>query len=500
MSKTDSIKKSLALPTSGSAQPARSSDPSAARSAHTAAESTMFERVASLQLEDDSLGHNRGKGWRLLKWLAVVALLSAGCLAAYATTGWRSEGFSAQSIQEWLLGPPQVDALVVQKQSPVPILFDTAGYLIPHATVQVSPNVAGTIVGLHTQLGQRMKRGELLAVLDDVTFRADFEKAKSEVELAKARYDELAAGSRPEEVSEAGALVKQAEVRLGLAEAELTRAKDLFRKKVMPVHEFDQIQATRDEMHENVNELKQKLRLVELGPRDEAIAAAAAEWDRAKAVLAKMQYFFESTRVTAPIDGTILQLQAELGETVRPEAFGSENGLSTSLCVMADLSELEVEIDIPEQEVHSVRIGQYCEVTIEAAPDRVYEAQVSRRTPVANRQRGVVEWRVRILEPDEYLLPYMNCRVLLYEDKPSPDQLPVIRLPRETVYGEAGDYYVWVHAAEHAQRRMIALANSELLSDEQTEFVTVHSGLNDGDVVLLPGERLLSDGQAVRVQ
>jgi RND family efflux transporter MFP subunit len=402
------------------------------------------------------------------------------------------------------LGPPKIAALVIQAESPVPIIFDTAGYLIPKATVQVSPNVAGTIIGLPTELGQRVNKGDLLAVLDDVTFRADFERAKSEVDLAQARYDELVAGSRPEEIAEARALVSQAEVRLRLANAELARAQMLFDKKAMPVHEYDQIKARRDELRESVNELKEKLKLVELGPRKEAIAAAAAELARNKAMLAKTQFFFESTRVTAPIDGTILQLQAELGETVRPEAFGSENGLSTSLCVMADLNELEVEIDVPEQEVHQVHLGQYCEVTIEAAPDRVYEAEVSRRTPVANRQRGVVVWRVKVLQPDEYLLPYMNCRVLLYADKPTPDQKPVLRIPREALFGDPGTRYAWVHDGQRASRRTIEVEESPMnesqAAAEAGEFLTVLSGLSEGDVVLLPGDRPLVDGQAVRIQ
>lgn len=485
---------------------------SAARPSHEASNSpphsgqrsaeAMFDRVGSLQF-DAGLGkrefrRNRSR-WRLVLTCGMVIAVAAGAYVLAPSQRALDFREALGPVNEWLFGPVRIEALVVQEESPVPILFDTAGYLIPKATVQVSPNVAGTIVELPTLLGQTIKKGDVLAILDDVTFRADFQKAKSEVELAQAKHDELTAGSRPEEIGEARALVKQAEVRLGLAEAEFRRAVELHKKRAMPRHEYEQILANRDELRENVNELKEKLRAVEIGPREEVIAAAAAELGRAQAVLDKMEYFYESTRVTAPIDGTILQLQAELGETVRPEAFGSENGLSTSLCVMADLSELEVEIDIPEQDVHRVRLGQYCEVTIEAAPDRIYEAAVSRRTPTANRQRGVVEWRVRILEPDEYLLPYMNCRVLLYEDKPSPDDEPVIRVPREVLRSEAAERFVWVHDGERARRRSIEVEETDD-SRQPSDFLVVRSGLSAGDVVLLPGDTPLEDGQAVRVQ
>jgi HlyD family secretion protein len=125
----------------------------------------------------------------------------------------------------------------------------------------------------------------------------------------------------------------------------------------------------------------------------------------------------ENCTIRAPISGTILKKNAEEGNIVNPIAF---NG-SFSLCDLADLSDLEVELTIQERDIAKVRVNQKCQVRAEAFPDRVYEGVVSRLMPIADRAKGAIPVRVKVTVPREeegvYLKPEMGALVSFLNDK-----------------------------------------------------------------------------------
>jgi multidrug resistance efflux pump len=133
---------------------------------------------------------------------------------------------------------------------------------------------------------------------------------------------------------------------------------------------------------------------------------------QAEADVAKAQWRLGNCTIVAPISGTILKKNAEEGNVVNPIAF---NG-SFSLCEMADLSDLEVELSIQERDISRVHKGQKCTVRAEQAfPDRVYQGVVSRLMPIADRAKGAVPVRVKLTVPAEeegmYLKPEMSAVV-----------------------------------------------------------------------------------------
>ena len=119
-----------------------------------------------------------------------------------------------------------------------------------------------------------------------------------------------------------------------------------------------------------------------------------------------------------PVSGTILKKNAEEGNIVNPIAF---NG-SFSLCGMADLSDLEVDLSIQERDVARVFKGQKCKIRAEAYPERTYEGYVSRLMPIADRAKGAVPVRVKVAVPAEeegiYLKPEMGVNVSFLSRRP----------------------------------------------------------------------------------
>jgi multidrug resistance efflux pump len=135
----------------------------------------------------------------------------------------------------------------------------------------------------------------------------------------------------------------------------------------------------------------------------------------AQADFDKAVWRFDNCTVRAPVSGTILEKQAEEGNIVNPIVF---NG-SYSICKMANLAEMEVDLNIQERDVANVFVGQKCKVHTDAYPDRIYNGKVSRLMPRADRAKGAIPVRVKLeipaAEEGIYLKPEMGAIVSFYK-------------------------------------------------------------------------------------
>jgi len=297
------------------------------------------------------------------------------------------------------------------------VVLESKGYIIPEQQILVSPQVSARIVELNFEAGQHVEKGFVLAVLDDTEYRAEHARATAEYEAARERMIESKEGSRPEEIKQAQAELAEAETQLALAKRLLDRRKELFEKEIIQAQDYDDAESSYRALVKRVDRLKATTQLVLDGPRVERKRATEAEMRRAAADLTRAQWRLDNTIIKAPITGTILKKNAELGNLVNPVAF---NG-SFSLCDIADLSKLEVELSIQERDVSKVFQFQKCRVRSEAYPDRAYDGVVSRLMPIADRAKGAVPVRVRLtVPPDEegqYLKPEMGATVTFYAEK-----------------------------------------------------------------------------------
>jgi HlyD family secretion protein len=237
--------------------------------------------------------------------------------------------------------------------------LEAKGYIIPAHQILVSPQVGGMIVKLRIIEAQRVKKNEILAELEDTQYRAERDRTKANLAQAKAR--------------------------LARCLSDHARAESLLPKNAISQSDFD----------------------LSLGSRDEAAAAVKL----AQAELDKAQWQLNNCIIRAPVTGTILKKNAEEGSLVNPIAMQG----FYSLCEMADLSDLEVDLTIQERDISRVFKDQKCKVRAEAFPDRVYEGFVSRLMPTADRAKGAIPVRVKVTVPAEeegvYLKPEMGALV-----------------------------------------------------------------------------------------
>jgi RND family efflux transporter MFP subunit len=202
----------------------------------------------------------------------------------------------------------------------------------------------------------------------------------------------------------------------------------------------------------------------------------------------------DNTVIRAPFSGTVLRKDAEVGEVVAPSVGG---GLTRGAVVtIADLSTLEVEVDVNEAYIGRVRSGLPARITLDAYPDTTFRGAVRQVVPTADRQRATVQVKVSITDHDPRILPEMGAKV----DFLAPDTTragavarPVIRVPSAAVKTDAGASVVWIVREGRLIRRPVETG------PVSGGFLEVRSGLNGGEQILTGGVESPTEGMRVKV-
>ncbi len=399
----------------------------------------LRERVESLRLQP---GMQAGKPTATRVMWAVMLFLTGLCLwLAYAAFKPRTLSATAPpagDVARADTSATKPDASAARHTSAKAVaaapagefVLESKGYVIPKRQILVSPQVNGRLTKVSFEEGQRVEQGDILAEIEQTEFKSDFLRLQATLAGAKQRLLELETGSRPEEISQAEAELAETRAQLPQAESEWRRNQDLLAKRAVSESAYQQAEAQYRSMLRRIERLNFALKLLRDGPRVERIDAARADVDQAEAELSKAKWRLDNCTVRSPISGTILKKNAEEGNIVNPIAF---NG-SFSLCEMADLADLEVELDIQERDISRVFKGQLCEVRADAWPDRVYQGEVSRLMPIADRAKGSVPVRVKLQVPAEeegvYLKPEMGATVGFLNSVQSGELAPRVPITR----------------------------------------------------------------------
>lgn len=314
------------------------------------------------------------------------------------------------------------------------IVLDSKGHVVPAHEIRVSPKVGGMIVELFIEEGRRVKKDEILAVVEKIDFESDRDRAKAALMRAEALRDradnrmrEIERGFRPLEKQQSEAELAEAKTELKRLQADHARQTELHQKGVLTDKDFEDTTARYQGTQQRVRRLEAALALMLEGEREERRAMARNDWQQteadvvqARAELAKSQWRLDNCTIRAPINGTVLKKNAEIFNIVNPIAPQG----SYSLCDMADLSDLEVELNIGERDVSVIFPGQRCQVRADAYPDRIYEAKVDRLMPIADRSKASIPVRVKVQVPNEeegvYLKPEMGVNVTFFKAPSAP--------------------------------------------------------------------------------
>src|SRR5579872_4507038 len=303
-------------------------------------------------------------------------------------------------------------------------VLSATGYIVAHHTINVNSKVTGRLAWIGVEKGDKVKEGQVLVRLEDEEFRATYEQAQGALDNAKAYLEELEHGSRPEEIQEAQHNLDEARATLVNDKLTLDRTKELSSSGVVSRQTLDDATAKFDSDQQRVDSLDKAFQLMKIGPRPEEIARARGALIQAQGQVDYAKSQLEATVIRAPVSGTILDRTAEKGELITAQfASAAAGGPQGSVVSLADLNDLQVELDIAQADFARLGPNQRGIVTTDAYPDKQYDGQIAQISPEANRQKATVQVKVQVLNPNKYpgvqLRPEMNATVrFLANDKP----------------------------------------------------------------------------------
>lgn len=370
----------------------------------------MSTELNKLRIDKSKRGETRegsGKG----KWvvLFLLVLLLAGSVGGYFWMN-RKTATLVDVIH------PRLEAT-----SDSAVLVAT-GYVVAHHKIQVGSKISGRVSWIGVEKGDRVAKDQLIVRLEDREYRAQYNQATASYDSAVARLAELERGSRPEEIDRAKAEVDRADAQLRTDEINLKRADSLVKQGVGATQLLDDAKGRVDTDRAALASATKSYELTRIGTRKEQVDFARADVARAKAAVEYAKTILDATEIHVPTSGTILERNVEQGEMVTTSFVGAE-GAKGYVVTLADLNDIQVELDINQNDFNRVAADQPCTAVSDAYPDRVYKCRVAEIAPEANRQKATVQVKVKFLEPDKFVKPEMNARVtFLSAEKPKKDE------------------------------------------------------------------------------
>jgi len=367
-------------------------------------------------------------------------------------------------------------AAVIQRE--LPRYFEATGSLAGDMQSDVAPQTSGKVIAVGVDLGSYVKRGQMIVRLEPVDSKLRLDQALAQLESAKAaaRQAEEKIGLRPgaafdpEKVAEVAA----ARANYELAEKNLARVLKLLESGDVSRENYDQQKAQRDALREAyaaaVAQARQNFAAVAVA-RSNA-ATAQSQVDLARRAL-------DYTVISSPIDGYVAERPVDLGEYVTN---------TTKVATVVRTNPLRVRIDIPEQSIAQVTVGESVSVNTSAWPDRSFSGRVARISPnvTANSRTLTVEAEVEnssnTLKPGQFV----TVRILL------PRSEAAILVPSRAVRTESGVSRLFVIKNGHAEQRLVQLGQTE------GDLVEIKQGVSVDEQVATTNVEMLSDSVTVK--
>ncbi len=314
-------------------------------------------KLQSIQISENQRRRSQGAFW----WIVLLVIAATGT-ALYVAKPWA--GDSRDAAKPAATTPQQTANLAPTPKAkpaekPGDVLLTVSGYIINRERIEVSPRVMNQVRWIGVKKGDVVKKDQIVVQLDD---------------------------------SEQKARLAEIDGQLAVAQVAIERAKVAYER-------VKKLRATQNETQEREDEARL------------AVASAVAQIKQLDGLRATAQVWLDWTIIKSPIDGVVLEKLADPGELVTPQSFGGGKGPSTALLALADPTDLQVEIDINEKDLPKIALKQPCRISPEAYLDKVYQGYVAEIAPEANRQKGTLQIKVQIQNPDHFLTPELSAKV-----------------------------------------------------------------------------------------
>jgi len=386
--------------------------------------------LSSLRIDRSSPGPQTSRKSRSLTkfivWLlAIVVVIGAGLLLKDIF----NPAIEVQLATASMTSPSQANAVLT-----------ASGYVVARRKAAVASKGTGTLVFLGVDEGDKVKKGQLIARLEDSDVAASRERARENLRVTEADLNE--------------------------SKQNLERMRILLKQALIAQAEYD------------IAEARYK--------------RVVATIDAAKFALKEAEVAVDNTRIIAPFDGTVLKKNADVGEIVAPLAGAASS--KAAVVTIADMSSLEVDADVSEANITRVTPEQACEITLDAYPQQRYPGYVTKIVPTADRAKATVLVKIKFRDYDQRVLPEMSAKISFLAagaTSSMAESKTLLTIPAAAVASRNGRSVVYQVRDERAVE--VPVTTGRTLAG----LLEITSGLKDGDKVVGKVDERLKDGAKV---
>jgi RND family efflux transporter MFP subunit len=359
--------------------------------------------------------------------------------------------------QRGLLTPAvEVRTVVVQNVYPSQTftLLNASGYVVADRKSAVASKVTGRLVFLGVEEGSQVREGQIIARLENRDATAARDRADQNVTVA--RYH-----------------LEQAQAELTNASLDFERKQQLVEKGTIARSSFDTAEARYRSARASVQALGAALRAAQAGLEEAAV-------------------LLDYTHIRAPFDAVVLTKNADIGDIVTPLAATAD--AKAAVVTVADMNSLLAEVDVSESNISHVKVGQPCEIRLDAFPDRRYPAKVHMILPTADRSKATITVKVVFVERDPRVLPEMSAKVAFLAREPGDDErAPLRAAPAAAVIQHDGKARVFLIQGD--QVREVAVEPGRRFAD----LLELRDGPPVGSRIATAPLEKLTDGTRVAI-
>jgi len=332
--------------------------------------------------------------------------------------------------------------------------LSASGYVVAQRKAAVASKATGRLVALMVEEGSRVKEGQIIARLENEDVIAARDQAEANLKLARANLEG---------------------VKADLQDVSRTyyRNKELVAKGIIARAEYD------------TSEARYQKTQASLAAAEAAINAGLATLQAAKVTV-------EYTFIRAPFDAVVLTKNADIGDIVTP--LGAAANAKAAVVTIADLNSLQVEADVSETNLGLVKVGQPCEILLDALPDSRFRGVVHTIVPTADRTKATIMVKVRFLDKDPRILPEMRAKVSFLSRPVRPEeQKPRTAVNRSALMSHGSNDTVFVIRGDRVVETLVKTGQ------ELGEMIEILDGVKAGERVVVKPSGRLKNGSRIKI-
>jgi multidrug efflux pump subunit AcrA (membrane-fusion protein) len=331
----------------------------------------------------------------------------------------------------------------------------------------ITSKTSAKVVSVSIENGQYVNAGDTIATLDDQDIQNNIRSAQSQIQIYEKQVE-----AAQQQLNSAQVSMQTLKINVDDAQRNYDRQKALFDGKAISQTDFESYEKTLNTAKASYNSGEASIETAKA-----SIETSKASLEAQKVTLANYQDNLKNTIITAPISGVISDKSLDIGQMASQ---------GSTFAKINDISSIYATIQVPQEKINSVKMGQEATVTIDGS-DRTYSGTVQNIDLSADTTSRVFNVKVKIDNSDKSLLPGIFAKVELA----STETTKIITVPINTLVGNEGSYSVFINNNGTAKKQQVTIGETD---ENNVEIV---SGLQDGDEVICTNISTLQDGNNI---